>query len=193
MRTLAKTKLALLSIALAATAAEKGFQVGAVTDYPHQESDHVIVGAKPFDSETETKAVFGKKTNLNQYGVLPVLLVIRNNRAQALDLNGLQVKLAATGVSSVNPIEPQDVASVAAPTERPTTSRNPLPHRVKKNPLDLLSIISKAFAARMLPAGEQASGFFYFRGHPEPGLRLLVSGIFERPSGKEIVYFEVPM
>jgi hypothetical protein len=45
----------------------------------------------------------------------------------------------------------------------------------------------------MLPPGDKASGFFYFRAASEPGMRLYVSGIYERPSGKELLYFEIPL
>src|SRR4051812_32443698 len=194
MRTLAKSVLALLSISLAfAVAAERRFQAGPPDQYPHQENEKVLIGGKPFDSEEQTKSVFGKKMDLNKYGILPILVVIKNNRAQALDLNGLQVKLVANGAASVIPLEPQEVAAIAKPAERPKTMPSPIPHLGKGNMLDSVSVVERAFSARMLPAGDQASGFFYFQARPEPGMRLLINGIFERRTGKEILYFEIPL
>jgi hypothetical protein len=194
MRTPAKFVLALLSISLAATlAADKDFKPAAPDQYPHQENQKVLIGSKPFDSLEQTRPVFGKKTDLNRYGILPVLVVIRNNRGQALDLNGLDVKLSATGSQAVIPLEPQEVAAIANPAQRPKTMPSPIPHKRQSNALDSVAIVERAFSARMVPAGDEASGFFYFQARPEPGMRLMVSGIFERPSGKEILYFEIPL
>lgn len=152
----------------------------------------MTLGAKAFTASEETKAVFGKKTDLNRYGVLPVLLVVKNQRAKALDLNGLEVKLVPGTGRSVIPLEPSDVAALANPAKPPSVTPSRIPH-THRNPLDTLSIVERAFVARMVPAGEQASGFFYFEAQPEPGMRLLVRGVFERPSGKEIMYFEIPL
>jgi hypothetical protein len=194
MRTLATSIIAFLSISLAtAFAAEKGFQPGPPSQYSHQENQKVVIGGKSFDTFDKTKPVFGKRVDLNRYGMLPVLLVIRNNRDQALDLNGLEVKLTATGSPSVIPIEPSEVAAIANPAKRPKTMPNPIPHVSRSNSLDSVAIIDRAFSARMLPPGDQASGFFYFQARPEPGMKLIVNGIFERPSGKEILYFEIPL
>jgi hypothetical protein len=197
MRTLAKSVLALLSITLVvALGADKKFEPGSPEQYAHQENQKVVIGTKPFDTSDETKPVFGKKVDLNAHGILPVLVVIQNNRPAALDLNGLEVKLVPAGGQSVIPLEPAEVANIAMPGKvkvpdaRP--SPNPIPHK-QKNPFNSLELIERAFVAHMLPPGEQASGFFYFQARPEPGMHLLVKGIFERPSGKEILYFEIPI
>ena len=193
MRTLAKSALALLSISLTILALDKGFKVAAPDQYPHQENGKVVIGSKAFDTEEATSSVFGKKADLNRYGILPILVVIRNNRSQTLDLNGLEVKLTASGSHSVAPLEPQEVAAIAVPAKEPKPSMGPLPRRRQKNPLSSVEIVEHSFSARMIPPGDQASGFFYFRTPPQPGMRVLVSGIFERPSGKEILYFEIPL
>jgi hypothetical protein len=178
---------------LTIAALDKGFKAGAPDQYPHQEIEKVVIGSKVFDSEEATAPVFGKKADLNRYGVLPVLVVIRNDRGQTLDLNGLDVKLTATGSHSVAPLDAQEVAAIAVPAKEPKMSTGPIPRRKQKNPLSGVEIVEHSFAARMLPPGEEASGFFYFRTRPQPGMRLLVNGIFERPSGKEILYFEIPL
>jgi hypothetical protein len=193
MRTLAKSALALLSISLTMAALDKGFKAGTPDQYSHQENGKVLIGSKAFDTDELTGPVFGKKADLNRYGILPILVVIRNNRGQTLDLNGLEVKLTARGSHSVAPLEPQEVAAIAIPAKEPKMSKSPLPRRPKKNPLSGLEIVEHSFSARMLPAGEEASGFFYFRTRPQPGMQLLIDGIFERPSGKEILYFEIPL
>src|SRR5690242_17393863 len=135
MRTLAKSALALLSISLTIVALDKGFKAGAPDEYSHQENQKVLIGSKAFETEEATSPVFGKKADLNRYGILPILVVIRNNRAQTLDLNGLQVKLTAAGSHPVSPLEPQDVASIAIPAKEPKILTSPIPHKKKTNPL----------------------------------------------------------
>ncbi len=193
MRTLAKAVIALLSITSGfAAGADKTFQAGAPEQYAHQAGEQVVVGAKAFESAEQTKPVFGKKVDLNRYGVLPVLLVIKNNRSKALDLNGLEVKLVPKAGQSVIPIEPGDVASIAKPAKSPDVSPSRIPH-IRKDSMDSLAIVENAFMAKIVPPGQQVSGFFYFQAHPEPSLKFLVQGIFERASGKQIVYFEIPL
>ena len=171
----------------------QGLKAGTPDQYSHQENGKVLIGSKAFDTDEATGPVFGKKADLNRYGILPILVVIRNNRGQTLDLNGLQVKLTAHGSHSVAPLEPQEVAAIAIPAKEPKMSKSPIPRPSKKNPLSGLEIVEHSFSARMLPAGEEASGFFYFRTKPQPAMQLLIDGIFERPSGKEILYFEIPL
>ena len=192
MRTLGKAALAILSISLMLAALDREFRAGPPDQYSHQENEKVVIGTEALENENATKPAFGK-ADLNHYGILPILVVIRNNRAQSLDLNGLDVKLTASGSHPVSPLEPQEVAKIAIPAKEPKISVSPIPRRSKKNPLGGLEVVERSFSARMLPPGEEASGFFYFRTKPQPGMRLLVNGIFERPSGKEILYFEIPL
>jgi hypothetical protein len=194
MGTLPKTGLVFMSIALAFAAnPDKGFRPGAPDQYAHQANDGVTIGARRFDTMDATKPVFGKKADLNRYGVLPVLLVIQNDRKQSLDLQNLEVKLEAADSHSIIPLTASEVPFIAVPVNQPTMGpKSPLSRR-HKNPLNVPEITTLAFAAKMLPAGDKASGFFYFRAASEPGMRLYVSGVYERPSGKELLYFEIPL
>ena len=194
MGTLPKTGLVFMSIALAFAAnPDKGFRAGAPDQYAHQANDGVTIGARRFDTMDATKPVFGKKADLNRYGVLPVLLVIQNDRKQSLDLQNLEVKLEAADSHSIIPLTASEVPFIAVPVNQPTMGpKSPLSRR-HKNPLNVPEITTLAFAAKMLPAGDKASGFFYFRAASEPGMRLYVSGVYERPSGKELLYFEIPL
>jgi hypothetical protein len=193
MRTLASAAIALLSITSGFIAgAEKRFEAGAPEQYDHQENEQVVVGAKAFESSEETRRVFGKKMDLNRFGVLPVLLVIKNNRPKALDLNGIEVKLVPKEGQSVIPLEPANVLTIARPVKPPKVNAGPIPH-IHKESMDELPIVEKAFMAKIVPPGQQVSGFFYFQANSEPGLKFLVQGVFERASGKQIVYFEIPL
>ena len=50
-----------------------------------------------------------------------------------------------------------------------------------------------AFHAKMIPAGESAHGFVYFQIGHRPGSQIYVRGIVEAPTGKELLFFEIPM
>jgi hypothetical protein len=63
----------------------------------------------------------------------------------------------------------------------------------RKNPFDAWEIEGRAFAAKMLPAGESASGFFYFQTGMQRGAKLYLTGIAEADTGRELFYFEVPL
>jgi hypothetical protein len=194
MGTLSSTGLVLLSIAFTFAAKdEKTFRPGPPDQYAHQANGGVTIGARPFDNFDATKPVFGKKADLNRYGILPVLIVIQNDRKQTLDLQSLDVKLEGSDSRSVIPLTPSEVPFVAISPEQPQLGpKSPL-SRGHKNPLNVPEIVSWAFSAKMLPPGDKASGFYYFRATPEPGMHLYVSGIYERPSGQEILYFEIPL
>jgi hypothetical protein len=69
----------------------------------------------------------------------------------------------------------------------------PLPSRNKKGPLNTWEIEGHAFAPKLLPAGESASGFFYFLAEHEPDSHLYLTGIKDASTGKDYFYFEVPI
>ena len=45
----------------------------------------------------------------------------------------------------------------------------------------------------MLPPGQTASGFFYFQTGLQRGATLYLNGLSEAATGKEILYFELPL
>jgi len=172
-------------------AAEQSFRPGPADQYPHQSNGDVTVGAQVFDSLAMTKPVFGKKADLVRYGILPVLLVIENQRKEALDLQNIEVQLETSDGRHVIALDPQEVPFVADGQQRAPGGKSPL-SRNKKNPLDVPEISQWAFSAKMLPGGQKASGFFYFRAQMEQGMKMYISGMVERPSGKQVLYFEIP-
>jgi hypothetical protein len=189
----------ILSIAFGALAAgrsEKPFHAGAATDYSHQESEQVVIGAKPYNSEDLTTEAFGKKADLLRYQILPVLVVIQNNRKRTVDLRKLEINLVGADGRHVQPVPPEDLPYLAAhskPPKVPGTGFPPIPLPKKKNPLNDPELVERAFAAKMLPPGDSASGFFYFEAVSQPGDRLYVNGLRDTPSGEEILYFEFEM
>jgi len=192
-----RTRFVISSIALMlilagarARGADKAFHVGAANDYAHQTADQVTVGAKSYDTEELTAEAFGKKTDLLRYGVLPVLVVIENKRQKTLDLRYLEVNLVAADGRHAAAVAPEDLFVLGRSQKTPKINPVPNPLPKKKNPLNAPQIVERAFAARMLPPGDSASGFFYFEAKPEPGDKLYLNGLRETPSGQEIMYFE---
>jgi hypothetical protein len=185
--------LAACGMCLASKTADT-FRPGAASQYAHQSSDQVTVGAKVFDKPDQVADVFGKKTDLLKYGVLPVLVVIENKRQKTLDLRSLEVTLVASDGRHVTAVDPSDVMSLGAQGKK-SGSEIPLPVPLpkKKNHLNTPEIAGHAFVAKMLPPGESASGFYYFEARSEGGDKLYLSGLTEMPSGHEIMYFEFPL
>ena len=63
----------------------------------------------------------------------------------------------------------------------------------KKNPLDAWEIEGRAFTAKMLAPGQTASGFFYFQTAGQRGSTIYLNGLAEAATGKELLYFEIPL
>ncbi len=187
------TLLAAISGTLATAGSEESFRAGAAQEYSHQSSDKITIGAKPFDSEKLTTEAFGKKTELLKYGVLPVLVVVENKRQKTLDLRDLEISLVALDGRHVGPVAPEDLPFLGKHSTRSTATPLPLPLPRKKNPLSSPALVTRAFAAKMLPPGDSASGFFYFEAKAEPGDKIYINGLHEAPGGHDIMYFEFPM
>lgn len=172
------------------------FHAGRAADYAHQTSEKVTVGAKPFDTDQLVVSAFGKKLNLLQYGILPVLVVVENGRTGTLDLANVQVTLVSSDGRHAEAVPPDDLYSLGTPHgSRSGASQVPLPLPLpkKKNPLSSPALSERSFAAKTLSPGESASGFFYFEAKSEPGDKVYLSGLQDQPSHKELLYFEFPM
>ncbi len=180
-----------MSIA-AAFAADKepAFRAPAADALPHhQTSAPLTIGVDAYVSGDKVKAAFGKLVPAN-YGVLPVLVVMHNDGDKTIRLENLRVEYVSR-TQRVDATSARDVR-YAKPPSRPNIALGPLGHS-KKNPLDAWEIEGRAFAAKMLPAGNTASGFFYFQTDLEPGSTIYLSGLSEAESGKQLLYFEIPL
>lgn len=186
--------LVTMSIALTLAAEDSAWRAGKAADYSHQATEKVTVGAKAFRTAEETDPAFGKKADFNKYGFLPVLVVVENQHGETLDLKSMQVELVAAKGNHVQAMLPDDVPYIAKPAQRPNTQpKLPFPTPKKKNPFAIPELQNRAFSAQMLPNGDSANGFFYFEAKPEPGMKLYLSGLRLRPSGKELFYFEIEL
>src|ERR1700734_2679131 len=126
------------------------FSPGPASSYPaKQTNDHVTVAVVAYDTEELAHTAFGK-LNPNQYGVLPVLVIIQNDTDQALKLEHLDVEYTGVDGRRVE-ATPADEVQTLGGTDRPNiqTTTNPLPKLHKhKNRLEVWEIDGRSFAAR---------------------------------------------
>jgi|HubBroStandDraft_4_1064222.scaffolds.fasta_scaffold175813_2 hypothetical protein len=199
-------RLALLTSIAAVLAPNKAWPAGkdqpkftpgpAASYESHQTSEKVTIGVAAYVSDEETRPVFGKHNPYN-YGVLPVLVVIQNDGPKTIRVDPLELVLVSPNRDRVDPTPAKDVRFLTA-SSRPSTAPSPIPTGMPKigahkNPLDTWEIEGRAFAAKMLPPGQSASGFVYFQSGFQRGSSLYLSGLREADSGKELLYFEIPL
>src|ERR1700685_3914309 len=104
------------------------FSPGPASSYPaKQTNDHVTLAVVAYDTEELTHTAFGK-LNPNQYGVLPVLVIIQNDTDQALKLDPLDAEYTGADGPRVKATPATEVQTLGG-TERPNiqTTTNPLP------------------------------------------------------------------
>jgi hypothetical protein len=184
-----------LSVGFAADK-ETPFKAGAAASYAsHQSNAQITIGVDPYVASEKVATAFGK-LNPNQHGVLPILVVIQNDSDKAIRLDRLKVEYAGPNHDRVEATPAKDVRYLRPP-QRPSAIDGPAGKvkvlKTKKNPLEAWEIEGRAMAAQMLPPGQSASGFFYFQTTLMPGATLYLNGLYEAGTGKEILYFELPL
>jgi hypothetical protein len=170
------------------------FSPGPASSYPaKQTNNHVTVAVVAYDTEELTHSAFGK-LNPNQYGVLPILVIIQNDTDQALKLEHLDAEYTGIDGRQVEATPAGEVQTLGG-AERPNVPVvSPIPiHRKHKNPLDVWEIDGRSFAAKLLPPRESANGFFYFQTTHRPGSKFYLSGVKVAATGQDIIYFEIPL
>lgn len=195
----AKSLFLLLSIAIGSAADKKEvkFSPGSASSFVYKvTNEKVTIGVQPYDTEDLNRAAFGK-VNPYMHGVLPVLVVIKNDTGKSLRLDGMIVNYIGPDRSKIENVPPRDVKFIGAGGP-PKLSRSPFPTGTprggsKKGPLNAIEIETRAFEAKMLAPGDSASGFFYFQTGHRRGSKFYLTGITEANSGKEIFYFDIPL
>ncbi len=154
----------------------------------------LTIGVVPYNTEGKASAAFGK-LNPYQYGVLPILVIMRNDGKEVLSLQGMRAEYIDKSRERIEATPAADVKYSRAP-KRPNMNPSPIPgirFGGKKNPLAAEEIEGRAFAAKMLPPGETAYGFLYFQTGHRTGSRIYITGITQASTGKELFYFDVPL
>jgi hypothetical protein len=187
----------ILFLSIAAPAADKEtFRVGPAESYSHRATgEKITIAAEPFETAEKTRPVFGKE-DPNKHGVLPVLIVIKNDSEKALRLEGMRVEYIDQNRNTLEATPAQDVPYLGG-VSRPRMIDNPIPTgapkmSTKKSKLNALEIQTRAFAAKMLPPGDSAGGFFYYQTGFSSSARIYVTGIREAGSNRELFYLEIP-
>ena len=182
---------------------KESFTTRAADKYPAKQAQaDVVVAVKPYRTEKDVKAAFGKAKPY-KYGVLPVLAVITNRSDHALSLRDLKVRFITADREGLEPIPPEELAYLkldAKPKKRPPYLP-PIPGvwrgGVKKGPLAKPQFEQRAFKAPVVPPKSSVSGFFYYlTGNlpdPVPGSAIYLSGVKDLNTGRELFYFEISL
>lgn len=138
--------LLILSITAWAAGKDKRFEVQPADSYPtKQTSEGLIIAAVPYTTAEQMKSAFGK-LNLNAYGVLPVLLVMRNGSGQTLNLRQMEITYVTPGRYRVDATPASDVQYIegrGGRTSAAAPSPIPFPESVRTN-----SPVSRSRATR---------------------------------------------
>lgn len=169
------------------------FSPGPISSYSaKQTNDNVTVAVSAYDTEELAHTAFGK-LDPNQYGVLPVLVIIQNDTDQALKLDHLEIEYTSFDRQHVEATPPSEVQTLGGGRRPSLPSGTPIPRIKHKSPLNTWEIEGRGFAAQMLPPHESANGFFYFQTEHRPGAKFYLTGIKVASTGKDILYFEIPL
>jgi hypothetical protein len=159
------------------------FAPGPASSYKgSQTTEKITIAAVPFVDEEQVRSAFGK-VNPN------------NGTGKALKLN-LEADFVGPGSKHMEATPASDVTFIGGSGKAPPIpGANPLPfpRRAKKGPLNVWEIEGRAFTAKLVPLGERVFGFVYFQTDYKPGSTLFVTGISDASTGKEYLYFEVPL
>jgi hypothetical protein len=191
-------RLALLFLSISACLAadkETPFKAAPAASYAsHQSNAQITIGADPYVMLDKVKLAFGK-VDPNQFGILPVLVVIQNDSDKAIRLDHLKVEYVGADRGHVEATPAKEVRYLKG-TDRPNVITGPAGNAKilkKKNPLDAWEIEGRSFSAEILPPGQSASGFFYFQTALQHGATLYINGLYEAATKKELFYFELPL
>jgi hypothetical protein len=173
---------------------KKGFTPPSIESVETKQSaGGVVIAAVPYNTEEQANTAFGK-LNPYEYGVLPVLLMIRNDSKETLQLKNMQAEYIDKSRERIEATPASEVKYLRGP-KRPSMTPSPIPgiRFGKKNPLAAEEIETRGWSAKMLPPGESAYGFFYFQTGHRSGSHLYLTGIEHASTGSELIYFDVPL
>lgn len=190
------TALAAATVWAGSDSEKSKFDVKPAAAYPHhQTSEKLTIAAEPLETDEQTRDAFGK-VNPNRYGVLPVLIVMQNDGPDAIKIDRIRFSYTLPDGKRIDATPASDVKFIhgtRAPQKLPGQIGIPI-KRSAKNPLAEWEIEGRAFAAKMVPAGQSASGFVYFQvEQTSAAATVYISGLQDPVSGKELYYFEIPM
>ena len=160
-------------------------------------SEQVTMAVTAYIDADRAKPLFGGKANPYEHGILPVLIMVKNEGKETISLQKLFVEFIGATRQKLEAIPAGDVAYLQGPGA-PKQSNNPIPGstgriKIRKMVFNAQDFIERGFAAKMLPPGEFAYGFVYFQSGVGRGSKILVHGLSRAASGKELFFFELPL
>ena len=194
-------------VVLAATLAfssDKGFNpppAGPAISYPAHEAhneEHVTIAIDPFTG-AQKAAVF--KVKYQEYGFLPIRLIITNDGGQPLMLDAMKIELVTGNREKLQPATRDDIFRRISRPEKAASRPKvqlpiPVPHSrdpVGKEARDEVPLAM--FGNVPVMPKSTNSGFLFFDvaglNDPETGAHLYVSGI--KAGTQELFYFDIPL
>lgn len=174
----------------------------AARTYPaHDEHpmEKVAIAVDPYDSDAKASIFSAKYRN---YGYVPVFFVITNDGDQPISLVGIKAQLNTKDRSKLLPATTDDLLrrlSRPKRNDRQNTLPIPLPKKEVKGGVSgktMEEIDQAQFGAKAVEPHSTARGFLFFDvsdiSDPLAGATFYLMGV-QDASGKEMMYFEIPM
>ena len=172
------------------------FKSRPATGYPNKQTiEKVTIAVEQIETDDQAREPFGK-LNPYRYGILPVLVVIQNDGPDTIRVDRMTIDYLLPDRSKIENTPASELRFLKSPGQ-PKAIPGPLGGmklgKTKTNPLADWTIEGRAFAAKMIPAGQSASGFFYFQSPSSAAGKIYLSGMVHAGSGQELFYFEIPV
>lgn len=192
-------------VAAAALAAqEANFPADLDTFLARDAHEGVTFAARPLRDSTEAEAVFGKNAAPLRAGVLPVELLIVNQRAEVVEAAVDRVVLV-TDEKKFEQVEPQEIAWALYPPPESKKPINPtrIPSRIPKDKNRgkreeaEAALRSRQLRAAVAPPGGRARGYLYFKVGETPldlaEVRVYIPEVVALPEREALLFFEISL
>jgi hypothetical protein len=171
----------------------------AAKTYPaHDEhtNEGVTVGLDPYDM-ADKASIFSVR--YNDYGFVPIFVVITNDGNQPISLTDSEPELVTHDRSKIPRATEEDIyRRIAREPRGPSANPLPWPKKAKGtiNPKVQEEVEDAQFAARAVEPHSTQSGFMFFDVSgiqaPLAGANFYLTGVRDA-KGNELMYFEVPL
>ncbi len=172
--------------------------------YPARDAhddEKVTIAADPYDMPDKAKAVFN--LDYQEKGLLPVFLVISNDRDEPIALTAMKVQLVTVDRSKIWAADADDLyrkfSRVKRRGDEPRINPLPLPRKGSEAgvPKEGLSELQNApFMAKAVEPHSTAGGFVFFDvggiSQPLAGAHLYVMNVRDA-NGHDLMFFDIPM
>ncbi len=165
------------------------------------DNEKVTIAADPYDMPDKAAAVFN--LDYKAKDILPVYLIVTNDRDEPINLADLKVQLVTADRSKISADDMDDLyrhfSRVKRRGDEPRINPLPLPRRGSDAglPKEGLSELQHApFAAKAVEPHSTVAGFFYFDvsgiSQPLAGAHLYVMNVRDA-NGNDLMFFDIPM